>query len=112
MGHHSLHASHATPFRHAGPLTANLSIKLQANFKQWQLRREAESFAVKEAKELHKRSGDEAVSSYCELPCPNPNPNLTLTLTLTLTLSRARRPALPPPSSLRPPLPLPSPPLL
>mgnify|MGYP004176861063 FL=1 len=49
--------------------------QLQANFKQWQLRREAESFAVKQAKESLRRSGDEAASSSSELPCLNPNPN-------------------------------------
>ena len=45
--------------------------QLQANFKQWQLRREADSFAVKEAKQAL----DEAASSSRELPCPNPNPD-------------------------------------
>ena len=49
--------------------------QLQANFKQWQLRREADSFAVKEAKQALKHSGDEAASSSREPPCPNPNPD-------------------------------------
>jgi len=51
--------------------------QLQANFKQWQLRREAESFAVKQAKESLRRSGDEAASSSSSSEPPH-EPRLSI----------------------------------
>ena len=62
-----------------------ISLYLQANFKQWQLRREADSFTRKEANEAHahdarethealKRSGSaEPPHAHRPRPCVGPN---------------------------------------